>query len=179
MALPAPCGRLQGVPGWRGATTSRLGKTAPTDAERILAGPQPVWDALGVTSSGQPIFVEAKAHIAEAASPGSQASPESLKLIKTSLEEARKFYAPKASAGWAGTFYQYANRLAHHYLMRKVNGIDSHLVFLYFLNAADVGGPASREKWEGAIELLHAALGLTRLRAEGVYDVFVDVHELS
>ncbi|HET8925830.1 MAG TPA: hypothetical protein VFN26_22795 [Candidatus Acidoferrum sp.] len=29
----------------------------------------PVWDALGITSEGHPLFVEAKAHIPEAASP--------------------------------------------------------------------------------------------------------------
>jgi len=34
----------------------------------------PVWDALAKTTSGELIFVEAKAHIAEAASPGSRAS---------------------------------------------------------------------------------------------------------
>src|SRR6185437_3518206 len=33
----------------------------------------PVWDALGVSSSGARILLEAKAHIPEAASPGSRA----------------------------------------------------------------------------------------------------------
>ena len=55
-----------------------------------------VWDAVGTVSNGEPIFVEAKAHIAEAASPATQASPESPKLITKSLEEARKYYAPEA-----------------------------------------------------------------------------------
>ena len=120
----------------------------------------PVWDAIGIAGK-QPIFLEAKAHIAEMASPGTKASPESLKLIKRSLEQTRQFYAPKATAAWTGTFYQYANRLAHHYLVRELNQIPSRLVFLYFLNAEDVNGPTSEEKWRGAIELLHAALGLS------------------
>src|SRR5690606_5863371 len=34
-----------------------------------------VWDALGIAGEGRPILVEAKAHIAEAASTGSRASP--------------------------------------------------------------------------------------------------------
>ncbi len=37
----------------------------------------PRWDALGMSSSNRPILVEAKAHIPEAASPGSSASAES------------------------------------------------------------------------------------------------------
>jgi len=101
----------------------------------------PVWDALGIASSGAPIFVEAKANIPEAASPPSKASEESLKLITKSLEQTRNFYAPKAVAGWSGTFYQCANRLAYHYWLRELNDIDSHLVFLYFLNAEDVDFP--------------------------------------
>jgi hypothetical protein len=38
----------------------------------------PVWDAIGVTSDGRPVFVEAKAHIPEAASPATRATPTSL-----------------------------------------------------------------------------------------------------
>ena len=65
-----------------------------------------MWDAIGRTSDGVAIFVEAKAHIPEAASPGTRASPESLKLISSSLEEARHWYAPKANANWTDTFYR-------------------------------------------------------------------------
>lgn len=58
----------------------------------------PVWDALGVSSSGIRVLVEAKAHIPEAASPGTKAPPKSLEQIRSALVEARKFYAPKAKA---------------------------------------------------------------------------------
>ena len=139
----------------------------------------PVWDALGVVSGGWPIFVEAKANIAEAVLPDFQASPESLRLIGRSMEATRKFYAPGAPAGWTRMFYQYTSRLAHHYLLREHNGIESHLVFLYFLNADVDGGLSSRARWEGAIDLVHAALGLTRFLSEGLHEVFVDVRELS
>lgn len=140
----------------------------------------PVWDALGKTSGGALIFVEAKAHISEAASPGTKASPKSRRLIESSLHEARGFYAPKASAQWSGTFYQYANRLAHHYLFRRVNGLPSHLVFLYFINATDVGGPGCVAEWQGAIRLLHAALGLPEsLDDQAIHEVFVDVQLLG
>ena len=66
----------------------------------------------------------------------------------------------------------------HPYRLRELNGTESHLAFLYFLNAEDVNGPASREKWQGAIELLHAALGLTSLPSKGVHEAFIDVRDL-
>jgi hypothetical protein len=140
----------------------------------------PVWDALARTTSGELIFVEAKAHIAEAASPGTKASPTSLELIQRSLAEARRFYAPKATAEWSGTFYQYANRLAHHYLFRKLNKLPSHLVFLYFINASDVNGPSSELEWQGATQLLHAVIGLSPGKLlDGVHEVFLDVNLLK
>lgn len=136
----------------------------------------PVWDALARTSSGEFIFVEAKAHIPEAASPRSKASPKSLELIQQRLAEARRFYAPKATAEWSGIFYQYANRLAHHYFFHTINKLRSHLVFLYFINATDVNGPTTESEWVGAIRLLHIVLGLSSGKLpEGVHDVFLDV----
>lgn len=140
----------------------------------------PVWDALAMTVSGELIFVEAKAHIAEVKSPGTKAKPEAIELIQNSLAEARRFYAPKATADWSGTFYQYANRLAHHYLFRKLNQLPSHLVFLYFLNASDVKGPSSELVWQGATQLLHAVLGLALEKMpDGVHEVFLDVNLLK
>jgi hypothetical protein len=78
----------------------------------------PRWDAIGITSQGSPLFIEAKAHIAEAASSRTRASTQSRILIDSSLIKARRFYAPKATADWGNLFYQYANRLAHHYFLK-------------------------------------------------------------
>jgi hypothetical protein len=140
----------------------------------------PVWDAIGRTSDGRAVFVEAKAHVPEAASPGCRASERSLALIRASLAEARRAYAPKAGARWDGTFYQYANRLALQYLVNRVNGVPSVLVFLYFVNDEQMSGPASELEWKGAVRLLHAALGLpSNLEAHGVFDAFVDVRNLN
>jgi hypothetical protein len=47
------------------------------------------------------------------------------------------------------------------------------------MNADDVAGPSSPEQWSGAIQLLHAALGLTKFAGDNVYDVFIDVRDLS
>jgi hypothetical protein len=140
----------------------------------------PVWDALGVTSEGYPLFVEAKAHIREAASPGTRASVSSRKLIEQSLVEARKFYAPRATAAWDNLFYQYANRLAHQYFLKRLNGLPSRLVFLYFVNADDMLGPLSEDEWRGAARLIHAVLGVPAdLRPYGVFDAFLDVRLLQ
>jgi hypothetical protein len=140
----------------------------------------PVWDAIGVTSAGRPLFVEAKAHIAEAASPGTRASESSKSRIVQSLEEARRFYAPRATASWCDVFYQYANRLAHHYFLREANALPSVLVFVYFTNDGEMNGPSSEEEWKGAVCLLHAVLGLPHdLRSKGVFEAFVDVQALT
>ncbi len=139
----------------------------------------PVWDALALTSDGQFLFVETKAHIPELASPGCRATSASMKLISDSLAEARHHFAPKATADWSGLFYQYANRLAHHYLLRHINGLPAHTVFLHFLNAEDVKGPRSELEWRGAIRLVHAVLGLGERIDPYVHDIFVDVADLA
>jgi len=119
-----------------------------------------VWDGLAIAGGVRPFLLEAKAHIPEAASPASRATPASKILIDTSLTAARRFYAPRSKSDWSGLFFQYANRLAHHYFLRERNGIASSLVFLYFTNATDMDGPASEAEWHGAVRLIHAALGL-------------------
>ena len=125
------------------------------------------------------LFVEAKAHIPELASPASRATPASMEMIAKSLAEAKHHFAPKATADWGGLFYQYANRLAHHYLLRYVNRLPAHLVFMHFLNAEDVKGPRSELEWRGAIRLLHAALGLRDDFDPYVHDVFLDVAQMN
>lgn len=140
----------------------------------------PVWDALGVSNKGLKILVEAKAHIAEAASPPSKATPESLELIRRSLVEARAWYAPKAKAEWSENLYQYANRLAFQYLLHKRNAIPSRLVFIDFVNASDVGGPDSAAAWKGATQLMHSLLGLPPdIERFGVFHAYVDVGEIA
>ena len=140
----------------------------------------PVWDALGIASSGAKVLVEAKAHIAEAASPATKATPKSLARIRSSLELARKWYAPRNRTDWSGHFYQYANRLAFHFFLKKHNSIPSRLVFVNFTNAIEVAGPASEAEWHGATRLLHAVLGLPKdLAGFGVYHAFVDARTLT
>ena len=139
-----------------------------------------VWDALGVSSEGARVLVEAKAHIPEAASPGTKASPRSKELIERSLAQARRHYAPRSSAVWSGTFYQYANRLAYQFFLRDLNPVNSRLVFLDFTNASDMDGPESEDEWKGAVRLVHAVLGLpASLERFGVYHAYLDARHVT
>jgi hypothetical protein len=140
----------------------------------------PRWDALGKTSKGQLLLIEAKAHISEILSPRSGAQEKSLTLIKNSLDETRHFLGATSKSDWTQTFYQYTNRLAHLYLLRELNGFDAWLVFVHFLNAADVEGPATKEEWVGAISLMHSYLGINNHKLSPyVIDLFIDTNRLT
>jgi hypothetical protein len=139
-----------------------------------------VWDALGVAGQDRPILLEAKAHIPEAASPETKATPKSRELIEASLSQARRYYAPRSKTDWSRVFFQYANRLAFQFYLRDRNEINSSLVFLYFTNAVDMDGPTTEEEWQGATRLIHAVLGLPAdLERWGVHHAYVDARQLA
>ena len=137
----------------------------------------PWWDGLGVTSDGRYLLVEAKAHIGEMVStPTGAKSEDSIRLIHTSLEEAKSFFRAKPEIDWSKCFYQYCNRLAHLYWLRERESIPADLVFVCFVGDHEMGGPSSGCEWRAAIELLERFLGVTehRLRRH-VHHVFPDV----
>ena len=139
------------------------------------SGPQ--WDGLGLSESGQVVLVEAKANIPEVISSRSGAGEQSLAQIRRALAETAEFLGITSSCDWSGTFYQYANRIAHLYLLAELNDIDAWLVFVYFIGDEEVRGPASEGEWKAALEVMYGALGLPKrhkLRARTV-DVFIDV----
>ncbi len=141
----------------------------------------PVWDGLAQTSQGKAIIVEAKAHIPEMISPPSGAkSPSSLSKIHRGLNDTKTFLGVRSPADWSSTFYQYANRLAHLYLLRELNGIDAYLVFVYFVSAKDVDGPETVDEWHGAIQVLEGAIGIPKRHkySDFVIHAFVDVERL-
>jgi len=165
-----------------GAAFKRLGiqSRLGTPLSEFWPARGPVWDGLAVIGSGTPLLLEAKAHIPESASPGTKATPKSRTLIEKSLVEARRYISPRSKAIWSSTFYQYANRLAFQYYLRRVNDIRSRLVFLYFTNAVDVDGPRTVQEWKGAIRLIHSVLGIpAELKDFGVYEAFVDAKLLA
>ena len=150
-------------------------------------GPQ--WDALAVTDKGQILLVEAKAHIPEMVTASSQARGESARQqIQQSLNAVKIFLNSKSPADWSTGFYQYANRLAHLYWLRELNGHDAWLVNLFFLNDAEMNGPKSIEEWQAAIRLQETFLGVRQGPQANyalnpwvgayVLDVFIDTNDI-
>ena len=98
------------------------------------------------------------------------------------MREVQQALAPKSveTVDWTGTFYQYANRLAHLHFLREQNGVDAHLVNVYFFNAPDVASPPDQAHWEGATQLVEAYLGVGRHRLRPfVHKLYVDVSSLA
>ena len=141
----------------------------------------PAWDALAKTDRGDLILVEAKAHIPELVSDPTGASEPSLTKIREGLDATKWFLGSHSDADWATCFYQYTNRLAHLYLLRELNGWPAYLLFLYFINDEEMGGPSTQSEWEGAISLLESFLGIRRQHrlAKYVLHAFIDVEELG
>lgn len=143
-------------------------------------GPQ--WDALGRTDSKQVLLVEAKAHIGEFCSPGSEASEQSLLLIRSSLEATASELgvSPDDAKQWHRKFYQYTNRLAHlSWLVR--HGVDAHLVLVGFCGDADMPGDTTRAAWVAAYKIADFALGLPKRHhlQKRIIHVYPDVRELA
>ena len=146
----------------------------------------PRWDGLGVTGGGQGLLVEAKAHVRELSSAMSARSDRSASRILYSLAETKECLGVDARAVWTRPFYQYANRLAHLYLLYELNTVDAYLVNVYFLNDEDMKGPGTivprtAEEWKSAVLVEEMALGLpTQHRLSSrVLSIFIDVEEIE
>ena len=167
---------------------------APARPQRELTefwprfGPQ--WDGLAVTDRGQVLLVEAKAHIPEmVTAPGQARGETARRRIQESLQAVKSFVESKSPADWSASFYQYANRLAHLYWLRELNGHDAYLVNLFFLNDAEMNGPKSADEWQAAIRLQETFMGVRQAAQTGyalhpwvgafVLDVFVDTNDIS
>jgi hypothetical protein len=138
----------------------------------------PRWDALGKAAVSQKLLlVEAKSHIRELVS-SARASPASLQKIRESLDETKRFLSSSSAADWTVGFYQFVNRLAHLYLLRR-NDLQAYLVFVYFLNDVEMSGPTTVKEWQAALDLLYAYLGLGRHKLQKyIFDVFIDVSQI-
>lgn len=162
-----------------GATIERLGlDISPETLKEFWPSGGPVWDGLARVGK-EVLLIEAKAHIPEMLSPGTRATGEARAKILDTLNRVRGELVPKSGTDWDGAFYQYANRIAHLYFLRE-QGINAHLIYVYFLNASDVDGPTTREAWEGATTLMESVLGIRRTRlSRYMHKVFVDVRDLE
>jgi hypothetical protein len=140
-------------------------------------GPQ--WDALGKSSSKKLFLVEAKSHISELISTLKARNPNSERRITESLKETRDHLGSETDFDWSRGFYQYANRLAYLYLLRK-NQLPAYLVFVYFVNDLEMRGPTTIHEWKGAIELLHSYLGVRKHQLQKfITEIFIDVNDLN
>jgi hypothetical protein len=137
----------------------------------------PRWDGLVKTSRGDVLLLEAKSHIGEMLSECA-ASAASRPLINASLDAAKNFFGAGAKSDWTQPFYQYANRLAHLYLLREKNGCPAWLVNIYFVNDNEMKGPNTVNEWRGALEMTKRVLGLGKSPIPFAVDVFVDVNDL-
>ena len=143
----------------------------------------PVWDGLASTSDGRSILVEAKANIPEFHSSPCGAGEKSLARIKQALDETKQFLFVPSASDWTTCFYQVANRLAHLYLLRELNGIAAALAFVFFVGDKTISEEkcTSRQEWEQEISLMLEHLGIRRDSPwlnENVFDVFLDVDDL-
>lgn len=140
-------------------------------------GPQ--WDALGL-ADGKPVLVEAKAHLDEFFSPPTQATGKSLAIIAASLNGVAARLEARPGTDWTRTFFQYANRIAHLDFLRR-QGVDAHLLFVTFINDADMGGPMNAEEWRAAFRTADYALGLPKRHALSpfIHHVYPDVTSLN
>lgn len=153
-----------------------LGRLAD-DLEKFWPEGGPQWDALGRSNDGGAVLVEAKSHTGELAS-SCGATEDSLRMIERSLDATRVALGAEPTADWLNGFYQYANRLAHLYFFQH-SRVPARLVFLYFVNDAEMGGPTSAGQWKTFLESAYRHLGLrAALLPHGVVDVFIDVSTL-
>jgi len=140
-------------------------------------GPQ--WDALGKSSSGRLFLVEAKSHIPELISTIQAKDDSSERKICKSLDDTKRYMNSSSKTDWSRGFYQYTNRLAHLYLLRK-NQLPAYLVFVYFINDDAMNGPATVHEWMGALKVVYSYLGIGRHKLRKfIADVFIDITHLS
>jgi hypothetical protein len=133
----------------------------------------PRWDALGVSATGTPVLVEAKAHEAELLS-ATAASPGSRLMIERAFAEVAAGWRVAITPAWTDTYYQYANRLAHAFFLNELNARPAVLAFVNICGDPDMGGPAGRQGWEAELDKVHRKLRVLGKLPPYVVDVFID-----
>jgi hypothetical protein len=140
-------------------------------------GPQ--WDALGCTSDGGVLLMEAKAHVGELVSRCEAVAPASLAKIEAAFDTTREALGATKSDEWMTRYYQYANRLAHLHFLRA-HGVNAQLVLVCFVGDSDMPGPNSRADFEHGVSEVRRSLGIPEdQRSSHVFEVFIDVASLQ
>ena len=147
----------------------------------------PHWDGLGKTDNGQILLIEAKSHVDELIST-TGASNISLEQICRSLIETKRHIhrVSEKAVDWHIGVYQYANRLAHLYLLRVLNRLDAYLVLLCFLNdremaSGDTFAPATPAEWEAVIKYQERLMGIRQRHplSDRIIHAFIDVKDIE
>jgi hypothetical protein len=135
----------------------------------------PNWDALARVALPHPavLLIEAKSHRSEMASCYG-GGRESLKIIEAAFHKTRQWLQPQNRREWTSPFYQFANRLAHLYFLRKECGLEAWLAHVYF--TGDPYYPTSREQWEDWLREVRFELGIRDHKIEGLVDIFLCVN---
>lgn len=86
----------------------------------------PNWDALARVALPHPavLVIEAKSHRSEMTSCYG-GGRESVKIIEVAFHKTQQWLQPQKHREWKSPFYQFANRLAHLYFLRK-NAYSKH-----------------------------------------------------
>ena len=115
-------------------------------------------------------------------------APCSIERINTSLEETKRqiHRASDAALDWTSGVYQYANRLAHLYLLSRLNGLDAYLVLVYFLNdqemaSVDTFVPTTPQEWKSVIAYQNRIMGIRQRHplSDRIVHVFIDVEDIE
>ena len=139
---------------------------------------------MGKANDNEILLVEAKAHVGELGSKnskGSKAGEKHLSKIRYALELTKNHTGSTKPVDWAKSrYYQYANRLAHLYLLRVLNELPAYLVMVYSLNDEGRGRPKKVSEWKDAIAQEMAELGIPENHPLDKYIIsaFVDVREI-
>jgi hypothetical protein len=139
----------------------------------------PEWDALARVSlpnSDAVLLIEAKSHRSEMVN-CCRAGKESEAVIDAAFERTRQWVRPPRCRDWKQPFYQFANRLAHLYFLRRECGIDARLVHIYF--TGDPYYPTTRDQWEDWMREVRFELGIDNTRIEGLINLFVPAPEVN
>ncbi len=147
----------------------------------------PHWDGLAKTDKGQSLLVEAKSHVGELIST-TGAGERSLAKIRSSLVETKRHIhrSSESAVDWTIGVYQYANRLAHLYLLNQLNKESVFLVLLCLLNdkdrqKPDTHVPTTAAEWESVITYQERLMGIRQRHplSDRIIHVYIDVNDIK
>ncbi len=134
------------------------------------------------------LLVEAKSHTKELVSSLSATAICSLGKIESSPREPKEFLHRRSDPAidWTKGVYQYANRLAHLYLLSHINGLDAYLILLYFLNdkemnSADTYVPSTPGEWISVVTHQDRLTGIRQRHplSDRIIHAYIDVNDIE